>query len=69
VDLVEAVDAEAGELAGPHARVNQETDDRTVAAILERVALARRQQGGELIVRQDWHGLLRHGRRSHPVHR
>jgi hypothetical protein len=66
---VDVHDAEAAQLAGPHPGVDQQPDNRGVAAVLERVAPARGKKRRERSVAEDRHRLLRDRRRRHPLHR
>ena len=47
---VDVSDAEASDLAPPHASIRQEPDDRGVAPIIERLGLASVEQTTKLVV-------------------
>jgi len=66
---VDVVELEAGELGPPHAGVEEEPDDRRVAAGVEVGPGTGVEDRLELLVAQDRRRLLGHDRRRHPLHR
>jgi len=66
---VHVIDLQRGQLGATNAGVEEEEDDRGVAALYELLALVGPQQGHELLCAQRRHLLLGQHRRSHPGHR